>query len=423
MTTLSPLRFISRSLISTVMMHCALFGIASVSIAVAQDPVIPLYAITIVNTGDQTGYFSDPYHVDYQPNQGIFISGTTPAYLECGTELTTQCAGSNEPSNTYTTGTALANQANGSAVICSYAGIHPRKADDGTWDAVVTLHVQQSGTTCNGISGWSVIVHAHPTVTGSVVPPNAWIGDALLIGSFASSAEANYDGKYFETPDKQLYLVYQKQLTPPPNKRDGVVARLMSDPTNFAAGNTDHTLLAPDSSYNSEDYVAGDDSFKLVETGNIRAYQGKFIMAYSVGAFDHNSYKLGIAYSDTFIPANGGQYRKVTKANPSNLWNTNGREIYYLLQAEENVSGWHYVGNQVLAPGVPTVADIGAGGAWILTFAGYDPNDAPLNPGTSQYMANHRRPFFININLNIPSSSVASAQDDALLNWITPVNQ
>ena len=68
-------------------------------------------------------------------------------------------------------------------------------------------------------------------------------------------------------------------------------------------------------------------------------------MAYSVGAFDRTTYKIGIAWSDTFIPGAAG-YRKVLKKNPKKnghgLWaSKTDTEVYYLLQADESRKGWH----------------------------------------------------------------------------------
>ena len=124
-------------------------------------------------------------------------------------------------------------------------------------------------------------------------------------------------------------------------------------------------------------------------------------MAYSVGAYDHQTYKMGVEYSDTFLPAPGQQYRKVVKDNPKNLWNSKGeKEVWYLLQAEEKTDGWRYVAEQVLAPGVPTVAHIGANDDWVALFAGYDPKDAPMEDGTNKYEANHRRPFYVDLKVN-----------------------
>lgn len=381
---------------------------------------IPIHPITNSN---KAKYFSDPYHVPYQNNQSIYISGTTHKYLECGTSLQPGCASSSP--NNYDSDHALKQAAHSNGTyICSHAGIHPfQSVSDGkSWDAIVTLHVQNTST-CKGNSSWSVIVHAHPENASTVdLPPTSWVGDKVLIGSFSEDVDANYDGKYFRTPAGQLYLVYQKQYSKSP-KRDGVVALSMDDPTTKTSGSEPICLLRPDDNLNSENYFDSDD-FKLVETGNIRAIKDKFLMAYSVGAYNYRSYKMGIAYSDTFLPAEGQQYRKVMKNNPQHLWKSQGqKEVYYLLQADQNQDGWHYVGNQVLAPGVPTVAPIGPNDGWVAIFAGYDPNDASKE-GTNKFEANHRRPYFVDLDVNVPvNPSVKEASDEELQSWITPAHK
>lgn len=145
-------------------------------------------------------------------------------------------------------------------------------------------------------------------------------------------------------------------------------------------------------------------------------------MAYSVGAYNHDTYKIGIAWSDTFIPTGPNGYRKVMKNNPHDLWKSHSKkEVYYLLQSEKKRKGWHYVKNQVLAPGVPTVAQIGADDSWILLFAGYDPNDAPKKDGTNKYQADHRRPYFARLNVKVPKDKlVKHVDDEELQSWITP---
>lgn len=144
-------------------------------------------------------------------------------------------------------------------------------------------------------------------------------------------------------------------------------------------------------------------------------------MAYSVGAYNHDTYKIGIAWSDTFIPIGNG-YRKVMKNNPGGLWKSKPKkEVYYLLQSEKPHKGWHYVKDQVWAPGVPTVAQIGTDNSWVLIFAGYDPDDHPKVGGTNKYQANHRRPYFAKIDVKVPKDkSVQDATDSELQNWITP---
>lgn len=396
------------------------FAINAYTQAHAKISVHPL-----TNASNDRPYFSDPYHVPYKNETRIYISGTTQKYLECEGELTAKCATRRDIKWNITE--SLFQEANNTKVqICSAAGIHPFQSisNDGkeSWDAAVTLHVQEQSKECKGITGWSVIVHAHPNGSTVDIPPTSWIGDKVLVGSFSKNEDANYDGKYFRTPEGKLFLVYQQQLQHnETSKRDGVVAWAMNDPKTPAAGNAT-LLLAPDEGLNSENYHDhADVGFKLIETGNIEVVNGKFVMAYSVGAFNRPTYKLAVAYSDTFLPESGQQYRKVMKDNPHELWGSKEeQEVYYLLQADQNQRGWHYIAHKVLAPGVPTVAKIGSGDSWVLTFAGYDPDDTGSN-GTDVYDASHRRPFFIDLDVNVPSDiSVKQASDKALRHWITP---
>ena len=398
-----------------------LAGFVSTAQSQAKIPIKPL---TNSNDANKTPYFSDPYYVPYANSQEIYIAGTTPSYLECNQTLSSECA--HKHHNNYNSSGALQQAAQRVGTnICSAAGIHPfhiGPEGNRTWDAVVTLHV--SNKPCHAISGWSVIVHAHPTNESiKDTPPKSWVGDNILIGSFSENVDANYDGKYFQTPAGELYLLYHKQTSTAPT-RDGGVARPMDDFNTTTPGANDTWLLLPDEDLNSENYHPGNKSFKLIETGNMAFINDKFVMAYSAGAYNNQSYKLGVAYSDTFLPAPGQQYRKVMKDNPDELWNSTGKqEVYYLLQAEENHDGWHYVADQVLAPGVPTVAQIGPGGGWILLFAGYDVKDHPIKDGSNKYEANHRRPYFVELNVTVPADTpVMQATDSELQGWITPVH-
>ncbi|CAM1508685.1 Fc.00g055330.m01.CDS01 [Cosmosporella sp. VM-42] len=405
----------------------SLIRFISFAFAVKTEAKISIYPITEVNETNRSGYFSDPYHVPYDGSQGIYISGTTQKYLECDNTLGPKCASLHN--NTYESGKELLSQKPSGTYICSAAGIHPFQSGSGAsraWDAAVTLHLQDNPN-CDGITGWSVIVHAHPADPSSVgVPPTSWVGDQLLIGSFSHSEDANYDGKYFRTPAGQLYLLYSKQQSPKPKKRDGVAAWPMDDPKTKTPGTHATFLLVPDDDLNSEDYTTGNHNFKLVETGNVRAINGKFVMAYSVGAYFNKTYKAGVAFSDTFLPPQSPEpqyYRKIMKANPEHLWGSSKpKEVYYLVQADQNHAGWRYVGDQVLAPGVPTVARIGQNHGWVLTFAGFDPDDAPMKPDSTKYVGNHRRPYFINIDVNVPENVlVKQASDAELRSWIVPI--
>lgn len=388
---------------------------------------ITIQPLTDVDVDHHIGYFSDPYHIPYQNETRVYISGTTHKYLECDGGLTPKCATlENNEDIQWNVTEELQQQLNKTKVqVCGVAGIHPFQTVSGnnkSWDAAVTLHVQENGTVCEGLKGWSVIVHASPkNLTHVDTPPLAWIGDKVLVGTFTEKADANYDGKYFRTPEGKLFLIYEKNLHPKPMKRDGVVAWPMKDFMTPADPNQNATvLIAPDEGLNSENYHNHtDENFKLIENGNIRAINGKFIMAYSVAAYNRPTYKIAIAYSDTFLPADG--YRKVMKKNPDQLWgSTKEKEVYYLLQADAQHDNWHYVGNQIRAPGVATVAKIGANNSWVLTFHGYEVGDTGGN-GTLDYVGKHRRPFFIDLDVNVPTDiSVKDATDEDLQGWITP---
>jgi hypothetical protein len=401
-----------------------LSSLASIPLTQAQAN-IPIHPLT----SPSDPYFSDPFHVANPYSSKIFIAGTTHNYLTCSGTLQSQCA--SRTANDYANGESIKDALdNAGAKLCGAAGIHPflSGSKDGgqhtrSWDAVVTLHVTDQKE-CDGIKGWSVIVHAHPENGNQLdTPPSSWIGDKVLVDSFSKDVDANYDGKYFRTPSGDLYLIYQKQHKESREgiKRDGVVAQPMSDPKTLDGDLT--WLLLPDENLNSENYVLDNGGkFKLIETGNMRAINGKFIIAYSVGAFNDPAYKIGIAYSDTFLPKAGQQYRKVKKINPANLWGSKAnKEVYYLLQASANHDSWHFVRDQVLAPGVPTVAKLGENDGWVLTFAGYDPDDAPREDG--KFQANHRRPYFIELEVNIPHDvSVEDATDEEMQEWIRPVH-
>lgn len=364
-----------------------------------------------------TGYFSDPYHVPYVGNDPQTFFGTKPKYLYCaGTNVSPNCA--QEGDVTVDTSILDAQAAQQGATIANTAGLHPYLLNDNTtWIMALTLHMTNgAGDT------WSVIAHAspNPPVSGGA-PPTSWQADNLLVGSFANSGtDANYDGKYYQD-DNQLYLIYQKELTTNPH-RDGVVAQAMNDPTTPASSDP-ATMLAPnsvDDPLMSEWYYpnghTGNLNFKLIETGNIRKINGKYVMAYSVGAFNRTTYKLAVAWSDTFL----GPYTKVTEENPNSVWGTNGPEVLYLLQSEQ--TDWpNYIGNQVLSPGVPTIAQIGPGTDntnWVVLFAGYDTSETETN-GT--YNAAHRRTRYVKLDFNVPpiGVTVAGTTNEQRKGWLT----
>jgi hypothetical protein len=377
--------------------------------------------LTNVDVANHTGYFSDPYLVPLSGTGSTYITGTTQKYLICHGPLQPGCGQSQ--SITVDTSSLEAKAQRAGATITSIAGLHPLQNSQGLWMMVLTLHVQKEGSVDpdeGATAGWSVIVHAAASVPHSASLPVNWTADDVLVGSFSKDVKANYNGKYFEH-DGQLYLTYIKRLGDKP-PRDGIVAQKMRTPSE-KADEEPVLLLQPsddsDSKASEIYYPDGGGDLKLVETCNITEINGKFALAYAVGAFNRRNYKSAVAWSDTFLPPPEKTYRKVTRPDPNGIWSNNKHdEVVYLLQAEK--PNWpNYVKSQVIAPGVPTISRSGPNGGWVLIFAGYAPGDNPTN-SNGTFEGNHRRPFYVRLNVSVPGDkSVSAVSQDELATWIT----
>ena len=405
-------------LITTVaLVGCGQSGTSDSTGLSPSSPTQTIQPITNVDVANHTGYFSDPYLVPFSGATSTYISGTTQDYLICAGDLSPNCAQGTSINVDYSNLQAQASQVG--AEICAIAGLRPFQGSSGHWDMVLVLHMEPLGN-CGASSHWNVLVHASPDIQ-STTPPVNWTADAVLVGSFGdSSVQANYDGRYFED-NGQLYLVYVKSLSTSP-QRFGLVAQALVSPTTLDS--TAPVLLLqpnPDNNdpLNSEGYSSLISSFKLVESGNITKINGKYVLAYSAGQYDQNTYKAAVAYSDTFLPAAGTTYRKVTMPDPNGVWSNTNDEVVYLLQSQEQ--NWMgYVASQVVAPGVATVAPVGPNGSWVLVFAGYAPNDTGSGQNGNTYLGSKRRPFYVDLNVSIPTNiSVAQATETELASWIT----
>lgn len=375
--------------------------------------------LTDPGSKDKGVYFSDPYPIHRAaPYRGgsQYFSGTTKALLDCPTGTTARCTAGKKVK--VTPGPALVRAAKryGSrttAVINT--NIYQR--DSGAWEMAATMYVKNPAHP--QAAPWTVVVHAHARHPSPSAVPTTWVADSLLAGSFAHPQKANYDGKYIEDGGK-LYLVYSKLLTASP-QHDGIVAQEMTSPSRPAKTGP-VVLLGPEEAqggYNSEYFFGLDQpkKFKLIETGNITEVDGKYVMAYSTGAYNEPDYKAGLAWSDTLIPPHGSAYRRITAKDTAGVWGKpGGTEVDYLLQAQEKA--WpHDVADQVLAPGVPSVVD--NKGKWYLYFAGYLPTDAPHLSG-GHYDASHRRPYVMPLKVDIPGgTSVRKATEAELARWVT----
>jgi hypothetical protein len=370
------------------------------------------------------GHFSDPYRIGpatTDSSSPLTFSGTFNEIITCQGTIKPGCF---TPS-TISVGldASLKDQvaAWGNEIRATKAH-HITRAPDGSWQMVLAAVVAPKGSRGTGSKGgWNVILHAHPTSGGdSSAMPLQWTADTLLVGSFAHSAPADYDGKYISDGGK-LYLVYEKELSAGPNIF-GLVAQPMDNWTRPSAV-PPVTLLEPQASgggLTSENYFEKSQhgGFRLVEVGNIIKVDGKYLMLYSVGSYKRPVYKIGVAWSDTLLPGKGSAYRKVRMPDTKGVWGRKGAdEVDYLLQSQ--VKDWpNYAGGSVQAPGVGSLVQ--RDGHWYLFFAGYDPKER-VTGSNHTFDASHRQPYYVPVKLNVPSdTTVKDASDAQLRSWITP---
>ncbi len=269
-------------------------------------------------------------------------------------------------------------------------GAAPYRHTDGTWHLYATLHLGHFKT---------IIGHFLPAAGQTWKPGNPitrWVLASVLLGG----GEANpgyYESKAVRDSDGTLYLIYVGARQKP-KRENWIYARRMRSPGKLDPKAAPVVLLRPEG-YRSEDRNLG--GMQLVEGTSITRLGGTFVLLYSVGDYARANYKLGVAYSDTLIPAAGKTYVKPTAPDPKRVWGnkTKRDEVVYLLQSEKpawpNFSAKHVVG-----PGLGSVVMIDSK-PW-LVFHGYRPGtakDGKFNPAQRFVF---RAPLQINIKKSVP---------------------
>lgn len=399
----------------------ALAAIALTSQSDAVADAASTYGIAPVapTTVARDGHFADPYPIRRTTSAvPPTLAGTFKELLTCTGPLRARCY---RPSAIHVSldGSLLGRLRREGLRLDSTKAHHPFQLPDGSWHMVFTVEVSDPSRPKD--KHWNVIVHGRPVGAATVGGvPTRWVGDSVLAGSLTRRGEGNYNGKYFEASG-HLYLLYQKQISSSP-KRFGIVAQRLRSPHKRADVHA-VTLLQPTTArggFASENYFGPDQSsnFKLVETANITKINGKYVMVYSVGAFNRPDYKIGLAYSDTFLPRHGATYRRILTTDATGVWGEPGHaEVRYLLQSEK--PAWpNYAAGAVQAPGVGSIVPTGK--TWSLFLAGYDPSEHPEGPKHT-FTASHRRTFFLPLEVTVPADrSVAEATDRELATWIKP---
>ena len=398
-----------------------LTGNTTASVTNAQAAVQPMTNVVQGAKGISSGYFSDPYPVQtVVPNGSPVPSfvGTTQGILTCPAALQAGCFTANP--NTITLNSTLQDMLlPRTEATHSFENLNSYQDSQGNWQMAATVKITPTDTAKNP---WTAIVHAYPVAPYTGIP-TTWVADALLVGTFKAYAHDNYDGRYFEDSGV-LYLLYNRK-NPGLNlltDEDYIVAQTMVS-ASVPTGDAPVPLLGPEDSdggYESElSTIPGQtDPVKLIESGHVLKIQGKYVIAYSTGYFSQPSYKAGIAWSDTFLPTPGTYYKRAQKVDVAGVWGVPDHvEVAYLLQSEH--AQWpNYVASQVLAPGVPSVvAD--TSGNFHLFFAGYSPADVATVPPETPYPGPLRRPWYVDLKVNIPSGTkVADASPFDLASWI-----
>jgi len=197
-------------------------------------------------------------------------------------------------------------------------------------------------------------------------PVTRWRLANVLVGDADRDDCGYYESKVLQDDDGARHLVYVARV----GRDNHIVARRMLSPTVLDPVAPPRTLLRP-SGHRSEDRN-GPGSMQLVEGPSVARLNGRWVMLYSVGDYLLPSYKLGMAFSDSLIPAGSSVYRTVKVPAPGG-----GEEVGYLLQSEK--PEWpNYSATSVVGPGLGSIVNID-GKPWLF-FHGYKPDDPERRP-------------------------------------------
>jgi hypothetical protein len=204
-------------------------------------------------------------------------------------------------------------------------------------------------------------------------PITAWKFRSILVGNPSRQDWKYYESKILEDANKNLYLMYVAST----GRDNFIFAQKMKSWSRIDSSAPRRLLLKPQG-YRSEDRNRPG-GMQLVEGGSIFHWKDKYILLYSVGDFLLNNYKLGMAFSDSLLPAPGQTYRTVHLSDPKRVWGASNHkdEIGYLLQSEK--PQWpNYAGNVVAGPGLGSIVMIDRE-PWLF-FHGYKPEDRQRRP-------------------------------------------
>lgn len=239
-------------------------------------------------------------------------------------------------------------------------GISFYQHTDGSWHGYGTLHLGYFRTV---IAHFTPVDPAAKWTPGNMI--DHWTVDRILIGDIESGKTSMYDQKMYRTKEG-LFLVYNASSALGNNV--SILAQRMLDPETLDPKTAPVCLLRPEGLRSEDRNHPG--GMQLTEGCTIREVNGKYILLYSVGDFKTANYKLGMAWSDSFIPPSEKTYNKVKHPDSDNTWgNSNPTdEIHYLLQSSK--PEWpNYCGTWIKGPGIGNL--VFENGSANLVFHGY----------------------------------------------------
>lgn len=263
---------------------------------------------------------------------------------------------------------------------------------DGSYHAYVTIHY-----------GFFITVVAHFVPQEGEVwqpgePIRRWRFNRILAGDKSGDGPMAYDPYVQRDADGDLYLFYCHSDGRHTDVR--IVAQRMLDPETPDPDFEPRLILEPEG-YRSEDRNPG--YIQLVEAANLAAFDGTYLLLYSVGDFalhagQPSNYKIGVAFADQLIPPPGETYRKTVIPDPDNVWGNEDKtdEVWYLLQSQK--PEWpNYCAEWVQGPGVASIVEIDDA-PW-LVFHGYEPGLDSIGPNDRRVW---KAPLDVRIDRNRP---------------------
>jgi hypothetical protein len=238
---------------------------------------------------------------------------------------------------------------------------------DGTYHGYGTLH----------LGGYRTVI-AYFAPRGSEKwedgrPITKWDFQRLLVGDLERQDWKYYESKIVPDTDGTLYLMFAANV----GRDNHILAQRMKTPAEIDADAPRRLLLNPEG-YRSEDRDEPG-GMQLVEGGSIFKHEGKYILLYSVGNYQKDNYKLGMAVSNALIPPPGHEYRKAKLPDPERVWGVSDHEdeVLYVLQSQK--AAWPNDSRAfVVGPGLGSLVPDGKE-LWLF-FHGYKPDDRERKP-------------------------------------------